>query len=355
MEHIDVGPGRLRGVPALDQLWSCIAREVGGELVRAGDGPQNDPVQVAGDGLVAAQVGAVRFAHAVAGLMGSESRAPIDPARVVPTHGARNGLCHALVTLPADAPVYFPAVDPSAAVAILRSGHRPVPLAGRTGASVAEMLEGIRRLPRGRGGAGLVLHFPSKPAGVTPTAGEWEEVVALSDRFLVVLDDVYGFLDPCPRPLAALIEAGGVVVDSCTIRLGAPGLRLGWLVTGGDRLEVARESVACESGGLATPLLGLGARVLERYVASGVRTAVRAEIDRRRRDLREAIAPDLTRRLVLGEHGFYAALNDAGRLGTVPGLGVQQGPGFVRLCLGAHDDFGAVARRLNDAPLLMGL
>jgi aspartate/methionine/tyrosine aminotransferase len=320
-EAIDVGAGCLVGVPAVDALWDAVRQEWSPNV---GDDPR----------------AVTRFADAVCELVAAEDGAPIDPASVVATHGARNALCHALVSLEPHAPVYYPATDGGAAIAILRSGHRPSALAWDISASVGDLLAAIPR----HGRAGLVLHFPSKPSGGVPTSGDWDAIIGLAERNLVVIDDVYGFLDAMPRPIGAFIDAGGVVVNSLRIRLAAPGLRVGWLLATGDRVAIARESMACESGGVSSPLLDLAGRAMARAVVDDTGSAVRDELARRRTQLRQSLAAELLTRLTAGDHGFYAALADTARPND---LFVAETAGYLRMCLGAHADYGEVAARLN--------
>lgn len=352
---VDVGLGTVRAVGELPELWAKAS--VGDLSASIEEYPGTQ--------------GSLRLCEAIAGVVAVERGVAVDPDRILASHGALDGLCHALAGLPPGSPVLYPVPGFPVSTAIERAGHRAIPLHWALGAPLQDLMCDIQRfVAKNRSGnIGVIFNFPANPSGITPSVGEWDELVGLvaHERLHVVFDDVYGFLDRCPRPTEALLESGAVIVDSVSKRLGAPGLRLGWILAREDHMPAMRSSMARTSVGVARPVMTMGAAALELYVSEDVRSALLDEIRRRRDQLHDRLTLSLASQLVTTESGLYASLVLPGGHSTVnvasalalDGLLVTPSESigldrprhnsipFIRLCLGGHDDFGEVAEILN--------
>lgn len=342
---IDVSLGALRGVPELDRLWDGFRLNPG--CLSAYPGTQ----------------GPRSLLEAIAELSRRERGGALDPSDVILTHGALHGLCASLATLPADTPVLFPQPAFGYPLAIAAARCAPVPVSWPAGAPVGELLDRIeRQLDDLTGPTAVIACFPSNPAGASPTDREWRRlrVLAARNRTLLVVDDLYRFSEP-----RALDVAGEdvIVVDSLSKRLGAPGLRLGWVSTSGARFGALRAAAASTSVGVARPVAALAEHALSRYLAEpGIATAVRDALAARRAAVRAAIAAaGLHDRLLLTDGGFYGCLDVPGidldalakrlrarGVAVTPGSSLY-GPGapahvpFVRFCLGNDARVGEAA------------
>ena len=292
---------------------------------------------------------------AVAELSRRERLCNLDHADVVLTHGALHGLSVALSTLPAGSPVLFP----QPAFGYPSADGRGSLLAGSD--LVAAGLVGFGAARRGRvradsrpGPSAVIACFPSEPDGADPSDREWRRLrdIVARNRSVLVVDDLYRFV--APRALDVLGD-DVVLVDSLSKRLGAPGLRLGWIATSGDRFGALREAAARTCGRGGHPVAALADHALVRYLDDpGIATRVRAVLDARRADVRAAFeAVGLTGRLLLSDAGFYACvpttradsddlmarLRDRGVIVTAgDSLYASSAPpsvSFVRLCLGS--------------------
>src|SRR5581483_6796624 len=181
----------------------------------------------------------VAFAVAVRRLMAADGVVIDASASVVPCHGAGNATTHALIPLAVSQPVFHRAGDAGTAAAIARSGHEPVAV------PAGALVHRARRSP----GCGVVIPSSARATGRSGVLDPPDAVLALAPRCHVVLDTSGGRFDS--RPVGALVDAGGVVVGALDDRLGAPGLRVGWLIARGEAVALAIESVRCESGGVA--------------------------------------------------------------------------------------------------------
>lgn len=352
---VDVGLGTVRAPDELSELWAKAS--VGDLCASIEEYPGTQ--------------GSLRLCEAIAGVVAAERSLAVGPDRILASHGALDGLCHALAGLPPGSPVLYPVPGFPVSTAIDRANHRPVPLHWALGSPLRDLMSDIHRFvaENRSGDIGVILNFPANPSGLTPSVGEWDELTRLvaHERLHVVFDDVYGFLDRCPRPTEALLESGAVIVDSISKRLGAPGLRLGWILAREDQMPAMRSSMARTSVGVARPVMTMGAAALELYVSEDVRSALLDEIRRRREQLHDRLTSSLSSQLVTTDSGLYASLVLSGGFSSVKvastlavdGLLVTPSESigldrprhdsipFIRLCLGGYEDFGEVAEILN--------
>lgn len=342
---LDVSLGALRGIPLLSALWDGF--QLDAASLSDYPGTQGPPELLA----------------AVAELSRRERRCNLDHADVVLTHGALHGLSVALSTLPAGSPVLFPQPAFGYPSAIAAARCSPVPISWRPGSSVSELLDAVEFvLDRRPGPSAVIACFPSNPSGADPSDREWRRLrdIVARNRSVLVVDDLYRFV--APRALDVLGD-DVVLVDSLSKRLGAPGLRLGWIATSGARFGALREAAARTSVGVGRPVAALAEHALVRYLDDpGIATRVRAVLDARRADVRAAFeAVGLTDRLLLSDAGFYACvpttsadsadlmarLRDRGVIVTAgDALYASSAPpsdSFVRLCLGSDPRVGDAA------------
>ena len=289
---LDVSLGALRGVSELARVWDGFRLDLG----CLGDYPGTQ--------------GPPQLLAAIVELSRRERQCGLDPTDVILTHGALHGLGAALATLPAGTPVLFPQPAFGYPFAIAAARCTPVSLSWPVGAPVADLVDGVeRRLDRLTGPAAVIACFPSNPSGVSPSDREWRRLreIAGRNRALLVVDDLYRFAEP-----RALDVDGGdvVVIDSLSKRLGAPGLRLGWVSTSGARFSDLRAAAASTSVGVARPVAAIAEHALQAYldepvIASSVRDALAA----RRADVRAAVqAAGLAEHLLLTDAGFYGCI-----------------------------------------------
>ena len=89
----------------------------------------------------------------------------------------------------------------------------------------------------------IVVNFPHNPTGFVPSAAELDEVVAIAREHgaWIFSDEMYRTLETgAPTlPSAAELYEKGVALSGLSKTLGAPGLRVGWLITR-DRAMLAR-------------------------------------------------------------------------------------------------------------------
>jgi aspartate/methionine/tyrosine aminotransferase len=354
---LDVALGSLRGVPVLRGLWEGF--RVDDECVdRLGAYPGTQ--------------GPVSLLAACSQLARRESGRRVAVDEIALTHGGLHGLGAAIAALPAGAPVIYPRPGFSYQAAIAWAKARPVAVDWPVQAPVAALLhevdERLRDLPRP---AGVIACFPSNPGGASPTDAEWRhlrQIVARHEAVLIA-DELYRFAEPRDLDLDG---DDVIVVDSLSKRLGAPGLRLGWVTASGPRFAAVREAVAQTSVGVALPVAALAEHALRRYLGgSDVARRVRAALAARRDAIRAALPPGRAGDLVLSDSGFYACLMlgaaDSAELAArllrrgiavTPSSamyppGVAHRPEFVRFCVGGDErvDEAVAAAAAELAPL----
>ena len=342
---VDLRRGTLVGVPAVDRLWAGVGLTTLGRWVSGYPGTQ----------------GTTALAAAFAGLRHAERGEHVAPECFVATHGAFDAVRHALTVLPPSSPVAYAAPGFVMDIAVRRAGHQPVAVPWRLPEPVGVWLDRVEDLLVREGRrCGLVVNFPSNPAGSIAGRPDWERLLALVERHraLLVVDDVYGFLDPTTRP-----ELSGrddvVVVDSLSKRLGAPGLRLGYVMTSPANVAAVLASAATTSVGVSPLITQLGAAALSTYLADGLAGEVLGELARRRAAVRTALAP-VGEVAVLQEHGFYGCLRVSGGQvdaaqtwladrGLLLSAARLHDP-HLRFCLGADPDVGEVLACLAQWP-----
>jgi aspartate/methionine/tyrosine aminotransferase len=346
---IDLGLGSVRDVDALRALWGDV--HAGGWNFELGDYPGTQ--------------GTVAFAQAVADLVAAECGESVEPTSVLATHGALDAIAHALGGIERGSRAAFATPGFPVSLAIFRAGLEPMPIRWRPHESLTaflDRLEGHRERP-----AAVVLSLPSNPAGTVATLAEWTRLVTIAESGTrVVVDAVYRFLDPSPWSVTGFLDAGGVLVDSASKRLGAPGLRLGWLIAH-DILPVSRKLAAGSTVGVSVPVVALGTEALRQYVRRDLGPTIRDEFARRRRDLCDGAGGTLSIRAP--STGFFALVELGTEVSpTEASLGLQQaglivapssmegvdiGRGdpdlpYLRLSLGGHANMRRVAKILVD-------
>jgi aspartate/methionine/tyrosine aminotransferase len=341
---LDVSLGALRGVPALDDLWrECSLGPELAAAVRDYPGTQ----------------GPESLLQLLSELGRRERGTWIEPDHLIATHGALHGLQVALAALPAGAPVLFPQPAFGYPSVIEAAGATPAPVAWPLGSPFGELLDALDAgLAAARPPAGVIVCLPANPSGASPTDAEWRALRALvaARGALLVVDDLYRFAEPRPFDVSG---DDVIVVDSLSKRLGAPGLRFGWVGTTGPRWATLRAAAARTSVGVGQPSAALALAALRRYLADpGIAEQIRTALDARRREVRAAVPAALTAALVLTDAGFYASLRIEGadELALVASLrrgGIAVAPGsslfappapshprFVRFCLGSDPRVG---------------
>lgn len=342
---VDLGRGTLVGVAAVDRLWAGVGPSALGRWVSGYPGTQ----------------GTTGLAAAFSGLRRAERGEDVAPDCFVATHGAFDAVRHALTVLPPSSPVAYAAPGFVMDIAVRRAGHQPVAVPWLLTEPVSVWLDRVEdELVRAGGRCGLVVNFPSNPAGSIAGRRDWERLLRLVDRYavLLVVDDVYGFLDPTVRPdLSGRDDV--VVVDSLSKRLGAPGLRLGYAMSSRANVAAVRASAATTSVGVSPLLTQLGATALSTYLADGLAGELVGELARRRAAVRSVLAPvgDVA---VVQDHGFYGCV----RLGSAQvgqaqawladrGLllsAARQHDPHLRFCLGADPEVGELLACLVQWP-----
>jgi aspartate/methionine/tyrosine aminotransferase len=175
------------GVAAIDRLWAGVGLSSLGRWVSGYPGTQ----------------GTTGLAAAFPGLRCAERGEDVAPDCFVATHGAFDAVRHALTLLPASSPVAYAAPGFVMDIAVRRAGHQPVAVPWMLPEPVSVWLDRVEdELVRAGRPCGLVVNFPSNPAGSVAGRRDWERLLGLVDRYeaLLVVDDVYGFLDPTTRP-----------------------------------------------------------------------------------------------------------------------------------------------------------
>ena len=351
--RFDMGIGRLQGIESLDSMWAALT------------GPSLD-----GIGEYPGTQGEPEFLEAMASLIEHEHGHALGWDRVVATHGAFDGVAHALACLPAGSPVLHPLPGFDITPAIRRAGHLAQPLRWTPYEPVTSLLERLEAaLVSHRQPVGVIVNFPSNPGGQCPTPEEWSDLLDMVDRArgLLVVDDAYGFL--VDNPPALYEQPNVMLVESFSKRLGAPGLRLGAAICPTELVPHVRASVAQSTVGIARPLAVLGAAALRGYVASNVRDAVRAELNRRERSFRSALHAQFRGRLSAPGNALYLAMalpEDSDAAAVTDSLhrrGLAATPGsalvgalrsdtctgqFLRFCLGGTNDPTSAAELVND-------
>ena len=342
---VDLGRGTLAGVAAIDRLWAGVGLSALGRWVGRYPGTQ----------------GTTGLAAAFSDLRRAERSEDVAPDCFVTTHGAFDAVRHALTMLPPSSPVAYAAPGFVIDIAVRRAGHQPVAvpwlLTEPVSAWLSRVEDGLVRAGRR---CGLVVNFPSNPAGSIATRRDWERLLGLVDRYaaLLVVDDVYGFLDPTVRPDLSGRE-DVVVVDSLSKRLGAPGLRLGYAMSSQANVAAVRASAATTSVGVSPLLTQLGATALSTYLADGLAGELVGELARRRAAVRAALAP-AGDAAVVQDHGFYGCVRLSSEQvghaqawladrGLLLSAGRQHDP-HLRFCLGADPEVGDLLTCLGQWP-----
>ncbi|MGF7237181.1 MAG: pyridoxal phosphate-dependent aminotransferase [Frankia sp.] len=348
---LDVAAGCLRDIAELDELWRQLS--VTGLLDDIGTYPGTQ--------------GTPGLLDAASALFGHEWGVEVPADRIVAVHGAFDGLAHALAGLPTGAVALVPSPGFDIHPPILRAGCVPLPLVWKVGSSVGELLAEVEHAATTRDVRALVLNLPRNPDGVTATETEWFDLMDLIRRFgmRLVLDDVYSFTGG-RRPRELLESSDVVVVDSLSKRLGAPGLRAGFVVAPRNLMPVVRASFASSTIGLARPVAHVAERAIRFWLSQRLDVVVRRELHHRAAVLL-AETPEWLRGQLLLQPGFmYAVLfvdDDRRVTRTLARAGLRVMPGsalgsaivqsvrrdtsFVRLCLGATSHMSAVAKVLG--------
>ncbi len=342
----DWSTGSLREVPALDAMWAGL--ELAGILSDVDRYPGTQGTRGLLDGL--------------AELVEHGWRTAVPAERIVAVHGAFDGLAHALAGLPAGSPVLVPAPGFDVRVPVQRAGGVAVPVGWELGSPVAHLVTQLAAAAVRTGAAAMVVSLPRNPDGATATPDDWDALADLAGRtgMRLVIDDVYAFTDD-RRPAHLLGHDRVVVVDSLSKRLGAPGLRAGFVVAPPELLPVVRASAA-GTVGLARPVAHIAQRAVRHWLDAGIDATVRTELGRRAMVLRARLLPEVP--LILRPGSLYAVVRvgddrlaagvlEAAGLRVTPGrsmaMGAPPGPPFLRLCIGAGRRVDDVARTIGRA------
>ena len=347
----DLSLGLLREIPLLNRLWAdAVSQPIDLRSISSYPGTQ----------------GSIRFRTAVARLFFTDVRMQIDPDMVVATHGAYDGIASIASTTAVGTHVLYPMPGFDLAPAVLRAGRTPHPVNWPVDAPISDLLTALTgEIGRLRGSFAVVLAFPSNPAGSDCSENEWRSLhdVVAENGGLLVVDDVYGFLSET-RPSFLYTSDTTVIVDSTSKRLGAPGLRVGWTLSGSQLTARIRAAIASQSVGVSGVSLELAAVGLELFVERELRWVVKAELERRRsvlhREIRTAPRGCICRPNSLYaclftpdniHGGHFARVLSARGLIVTPGEAMSGGfptRSFVRLCLGGASDMRHAASLIAD-------
>jgi 2-aminoadipate transaminase len=198
------------------------------------------------------------FREALADFLSRGYGLPVKPESLFITHGASGALdltC-TLFTHPGDTifveePSYF------LALRIFRDhGLRILPIPTDADGVIVEAVE--EKLSAARPKFIYTIPTFQNPSGQTLSAERRARLVALAreHNFLIVVDEVYHFLDYTrkpPAPFAAYTADGNVIAVNSFSKILAPGLRLGWIQSDA---ETVKRFVTCgllDSGGGLNP------------------------------------------------------------------------------------------------------
>jgi aspartate/methionine/tyrosine aminotransferase len=290
--RFDMGVGSLTGFRAVAELWS----EVG-------------PISLAGIDAYPGTQGELEYLEAMTAMIEAERGVALDCERIVATHGALDGVAHALASLPRGSSVFYPMPGFDVSGPIIRAGHEPCPLRWGPAEPVAILLERLETaLSSVKHAVGVVVNVPANPGGQVPLPEEWLALIALVERSsgILVVDDVYGFL--VDHPTALYQHDRVVLVESFSKRFGAPGLRLGAAICPCSLVGDVRGSIARSTVGVARPIARVGAAAIKRYLSHGVRGSVIAELGRRRAEFSGALDDDLHLLPKTGQPTLYVTL-----------------------------------------------
>jgi 2-aminoadipate transaminase len=208
---------------------------------------------------------------------------PVAPDNLFVTNGISNALdmiC-AFFTRPGDTifveePSYFLALR-------IFADHdlRIVPIQTDENGLVIEDLE--EKLEQVRPKFLYIIPTFQNPGGTTLSQARRERLVGLSQEhdFLIIADEVYQFLnysDQQIKPFAAYTDLETVISLNSFSKILAPGLRLGWMQAGTDKIKRLVSSGLLDSGGGLNPFTSaivlelLNAGDLERNIASLIAT-----------------------------------------------------------------------------------
>jgi len=197
----------------------------------------------------------------------AKSGLEVEPARVVVTAGAQQGLLAALaaVTRPGDRllteALTFPGIQPAARMLGLGLTGLPMDQEGL----LPDALE-----QAARAGAGRVLYcIPNlqNPTTAVMSAARRRAIAAVVERHGLILieDDVFGLLiDPPGPPITSLVPDRGYLVTSVSKTL-SPGLRVGYVAAPESGVERVVAAVRASSGMNAS----LNAEIVRRWIEGG--------------------------------------------------------------------------------------
>jgi aspartate/methionine/tyrosine aminotransferase len=139
----------------------------------------------------------------------------------------------------------------------------------------------------------VILNEPQNPMGV-PLSGEQIEVLqnyAEAHDVCVIADDVGRGLaiEPAAIMTKFSTEDNVIIVDSFTKRFACPGLRLGFVRAGSQRMRSLRGFVANWRAGVGNLSAEFGFQILQELDARGGHNLVKLEIKRRSDELKEEL------------------------------------------------------------------
>lgn len=342
---VDLAKGGVRGVPELEAMVRAVPPVRLFEAACSYPGTQ----------------GTLEFLDAYALVRKTEGDCHRSARQLVATHGALDGLAHALVAFEADIAVYpLPGFD--VGLAARRAGCQTAPVRWQIGSTVDALLDQVDEALSGLVGrrAAVVVNFPSNPGGAFPTQPEWDRLVELTAKAgaLLVADDVYRFTSSLANAHSyAGVEPNLVIVDSFSKRFGLPGLRLGVVATSSEILLAGlRESVGRTSVGVSPVLAAVGAELARRYVDSPRIAAATRKVLSHRRSLIVSRMADAGFAPAVDPAGLYLVIgassaseesdlirmlreNHGVSLASGSVLGARGSePRFARLCVGSAVD-----------------
>lgn len=155
----------------------------------------------------------------------------------------------------------------------------------------------------------LLLSNPCNPTGVTRSGEELERLVeSASDRLALLFDEAYELFHEAPVSAAQYVkdfERGNtVIIGAATKGLQAPGIRIGWLLSSKENVDIFGNFSSFGMGGVSHLSQRYALALMERKRIEKARVAVPAFYREQRDRYREGLT-GLGLELFTGEGGFY--------------------------------------------------
>ena len=275
--------------------------------------------------------------------------ASIEPENVMVFAGGRPAIVSTLLFL-----------DPDATVRIAETEYTPYyDLLERLGKRYELVPSGIENGFKptaadylgGEGRRLALLSNPCNPTGVTRSGAELQELVeAAKGDTGVLIDEAYEFFHDPPVSALQFVEdideSNLFVIGAATKGLQAPGIRVGWIVSSKENVEILSNFSSFGMGGVSHPSQLYAVELFEKDRVATAREAVPAYYGEQRARY-EAAFRDLGLELYSGDGGFYHWCRLPGHLTaeTFNQRLFKQGAAILK---GTDCD---MARRGDDSPL----